>query len=234
MRTKGATRKGVPAKSPKAKSPKRKSAGKSTTAPQPPADPAKPLDNDQHERFCLEWVKDGNGARAYMRAYGGDNPDSAKAAAARLLAIGNVLARKEFLVAEALSAVRVEGQQVLVGMARAAYYDIRKAFDEKGALLPIHRLPDEVAFAIAGIEVVESATSEDDPVPIYTKKVRFNDRIAALGQLGKHFKLFTEKVELAGPNGGPVPVQQQESPEAKAALARVQKRMKALEARLPK
>jgi phage terminase small subunit len=235
-----ATRKGATAAR---RAPKKTPAKARASTPQvtAPPDPALPLANAQHERFAVEYAKDSNGTQAYMRAYGIPKRESAEASAARLLGIVRVRARAEFLTGEVLARLRMESEQVLSAVSRVAKCDIRKAFDARGAMLPVHLLPDEVAFAIAGLEVVETTVervekdADGEPtivsVPIYTKKLRFNDRIAALSQLGKHFKLFTEKVELAGPNGGPVPVQSQESPEQRAALEAVRKRLAALEHR---
>lgn len=50
-------------------------------------------------------------------------------------------------------------------------------------------------------------------------KLKVGDKIRALELLGKHHKLFTEKHELSGPNGGPIPAQivrmpAKESPDA--------------------
>lgn len=204
-------------------------------------DPSLPLANAQHERFAIEYQKDLNGTQAYLRAYDGVGVASAATIAWRLLRNVEVAARVQHLHRQAMQSLDVEAKEVLQGMVRVAHFDIRKAFTPKGTLLPIHELPDEVAFAIAGLKVVETTVEkiekdgDGEPVvvsvPIYTKEIKFNDRIAALGQLGKHFKLFTEKVELAGPNGGAIPVQSQESPEQKAALAAVRKRLAELDRR---
>lgn len=226
------TRKGVTAakRASKPKAPTKAQASK-PQVPAPPHDPALPLENSQHERFCCEYAKDSNGAQAYMRTYGGDNAASARAAAARLLAVGSVRDRADLLLSEVLAALRTEPAKVLQGMARIAFNDIRSAFDSKGNLLPVHELPDAIAMSIAGIEVFEEYEGKgaDRTFIGYTKKIKFNDRRAALADLGKHFKLFTEKVELTGKDGGPVQTIQQEPPEAKAARTAFEKRLAAVE-----
>lgn len=234
------TRKGVTAAK---RSPKRQQPGKrpeKATAPTPPLDPSQPLANEQHERFAIEYMKDFNGTQAYLRTYDGTNAASAAAAAARLLGNGNVRARVEHMSREALAGEKVDAQKVLAGMARIAYCDIREAFDERGALKPIHQLPDDIAFSIAGIEVVESsmeqtvAGADGVPaivsVPLYTRKLKFNDRLPALANMGKHFKLFTERTVLETPE--PLKVERVDSPEAKAARTAFEKRLAACESAL--
>lgn len=201
-----------------------------------PPDPALPLDNAKHELFAIEYLRDFNGTQAYQRVYEGVSYNAAGANAARLLAHARVRARVEHLCRDALAAEKLDAQKVLQRTAKVAFMDIRKAFNEKGAMVPIHELPDDVAFAVAGIEVEELFAGKGaDRVHVgYTKKLRLNDRTPALALLGKHYKLFTEKVEVAGPNGGAIPVESHESPEQKAALASVQKRLGALESRVQK
>lgn len=228
------TRKGVTA----AKRAPKKPSGKRSSKPQvtAPPDPSLPLENERHERFACEWIKDFNGTQAYLRTYPDVTQASAEASSARLFGNASVRARGEFLAREALGGDKVEGQKVVRAVATVAFQDIRKAFDERGNLLPIHDLPDEVAGAIAGIEIFEEYEGKgaDRVFTGYTKKIKFTDRIGACSLLGKHFKLFTEKVEVAGPNGGAIPVQSQESPEQRAALSAVSKRLSALESRVQK
>lgn len=234
-----ATRKGATAAK---RAPKKSPAKARASKPQvtAPPDPALPLENAQRERFCCEYAKDSNGAQAYMRTYGTDHAGSAKTLAHRLLTKVDVRARAEHLVSKALLEVASDAHKVLVGMGRVAFSDIRKAFAADGSLLPIHELPDEIAFSIAGVEVVETVMERIEmqdgmpvkvAVPLYTKKVKFNDRTQGLQLLGKHFKLFTERMEVSGPAGGPIPVESKESPEQRAARASVNKRLAALESR---
>jgi phage terminase small subunit len=229
-----ATRKGATAAK---RAPKKTPAKARASKPQvtAPPDPALPLANAQHERFAIEYQKDLNGTQAYLRAYDGVGVASAATIAWRLLRKVEVAARVQYLHRQAMQSLGVEAKEVLQGMVRVAKADIRKVINQDGAALPVHEWPDEFAMAVAGVEIYEEyqGRGEERELVGYTKKFRLNDRVAALGQLGKHFKLFTEKVELAGPNGGAIPVQSQESPEQKAALTAVRKRLAALEQRAP-
>ncbi|MGL5736183.1 MAG: terminase small subunit, partial [Beijerinckiaceae bacterium] len=65
-------------------------------------------------------------------------------------------------------------------------------------LKPSDELTDIQKLAIAGAEMTISKTGE----PVVS--VKMADRRAALVDLGKHLKLFTDKHEHAGDGGGPV------------------------------
>ena len=48
---------------------------------------------------------------------------------------------------------QVTADRVIAELAKLAFLDIRKAFDEEGKLKPIHEIDDDTAAAIAGLEV---------------------------------------------------------------------------------
>lgn len=177
MATKGAIRKDVP----------KGTKQRRTRSDPKDTDPSKPLTNFLHERFSIEYIKDFHGAQAYRRAYNVGMGHSAVTNACRLLRTEHIRARVEFLAREALTSEKMNAIAVLRGYARIASLDPRRAFDPSGNMLPIHQLPDDVALAIAGVEITETVIGEG--VMTYTKKVKFNDRLGALRDLGKYFKL---------------------------------------------
>lgn len=225
-----ATRKGATAAQRASKAP---ALARASTPQVASPDPALPLDNPRHERFAIEYLTDFKAGPAYLRAYGG-KPSSAHKAGPRLLTNVDVLARVGHLCREALGPNKLEGQKVVLAVARVAYQDIRRAFDKKGNLLPIQELPDEIAGAIAGIEIFEEyeGKGKDRVFVGYTKKIRMSDRIPACSLLGKHYKLFTERTVLETPE--PLRVQSEPNPEQRAALAAVRKRLSSLESRVQK
>jgi len=56
--------------------------------------------------------------------------------------------------------VSLEG--TLRSLARVAFYDLRKLFDEGGRPLEIGQLDDDIAMAMEGIEVVETWTGSGE------------------------------------------------------------------------
>ena len=57
---------------------------------------------------------------------------------------------------------------------------------------PIHELPDDVAGAIASVDVVKRKDDAEE------YRVRLPDRIRALDLLGRHLGMFRDRVEVTG------------------------------------
>jgi hypothetical protein len=77
--------------------------------------------------------------------------------------------------------------------------DVRELWDADGNLRPIQDLPEDVAYGIAGFEVIETV-GEDGCVTSRVKKVRFaspGDRTAANTLANRVLQRLTDKVELA-------------------------------------
>ncbi len=90
-------------------------------------------------------------------------------------------------------------------IARLAFFDPRKMWNEDGSLKPVHLMDDDTAAAIAGFDVVEFGDEEKGIGRI--KKVKVWDKNSALEKAGKHLKMFTDKLEHTGDGGGPMLVQ---------------------------
>jgi len=70
-------------------------------------------------------------------------------------------------------------------------------------MLTMLDMPEETRRAIANIEIYESIAS-DGTVISRIKKIKFYDKIKSLELIGKHFKMWTDKKELSGPEGEPL------------------------------
>ena len=79
--------------------------------------------------------------------------------------------------------------------ARIAYSDIRQLFDEKGRLLPIQQWPEDIARAVAGVEVVKRNVYSDDGQVDDVIKLKLWDKPRKLENLMKHNGLLAEKVD---------------------------------------
>lgn len=159
--------------------------------------------NDKQRRFVDEYLIDLNATQAAIRA--GYSEKTAYSIGQRLLKNVEIQNSIQESMKSRSNKTGITADRVLSEIARLAFADLRKVFDENGCLRPIHELPDEVAAAISSIEVVTTKIPGSDPVEVeYTSKVKFWDKRGSLELLGKHLKLFTEKVELAGKDGGPI------------------------------
>ena len=152
---------------------------------------------NKQKAFVKEYLVDLNATQAAIRAkyskktagaIGEENlkkPDIAKAIQAEMDKRGK---RTE-----------ITADKVLQELAKLGFADIRNVFNEHGQLLPIHMLPAEVAASISSIEVVTTRIPGSDPVEVeHTSKIKFWDKRGSLELLGKHLKLFTDKVEIGG------------------------------------
>jgi phage terminase small subunit len=104
--------------------------------------------------------------------------------------------------------VGITADRVLVELARMGFADIRQIFTESGQLKDIAALPDEVSAAVQQVEVVAKlgADVDDDGNREieYVHKIKLADKRSSLELLGKHLKLFADRVEHTGKNGGPI------------------------------
>jgi len=91
-------------------------------------------------------------------------------------------------------------QTVLDELKALGTSDVRKLYDDKGALLPPNQWPDEMAKSISSVESAEIFEYEG-PTKVHvgdTKKVKLWDKNRSLELIGKSMALFTEKHEVAG------------------------------------
>jgi len=94
--------------------------------------------------------------------------------------------------------LNLHGNAVLNELMLVGFADIGDAFDEDGNLLPLHEMPESIRRTIAGFEVHElfEGTGEDRSKVGVLKKVKFLDKQRGLELLGKHRKLFIDRVEV--------------------------------------
>lgn len=161
--------------------------------------PDTPLTKRQEE-FCRQYLIDLNGTQAAIRA--GYSTKGAHVQAAQLLSNPKVQSFANKLKADRSARTEITADMVLKEIGRLAFADIRSLFDENGRLLPVHMLPPEVAASIASIEVVTSKVPGGEPVDVeHTAKVKFWDKRGSLELLGRHLKMFTDKIEHSGKIG---------------------------------
>jgi phage terminase small subunit len=88
--------------------------------------------------------------------------------------------------------VEIDQDWVVRRLARIANLDLRKLFAKDGTLRPIHELPEDVAGAIASVDVIKRKDDAEE------YRVRLPDRIRALDLLGRHLGMFRDRVDLTG------------------------------------
>lgn len=90
----------------------------------------------------------------------------------------------------------IDPDRVLREAGRLAYSDIRELFDENGNFLPIKKWPDDVARAVASVEVVKKNVTTGDGKVDDVLKVRLWDKPGKLQNLMTHHGQLTQKHEV--------------------------------------
>jgi hypothetical protein len=89
---------------------------------------------------------------------------------------------------------RLATDSVMAELSKIVHADPRKLFDDNGTLLPIRQWPDDMAGAVASIEVDELFDGKGRGRKFigYTKKVKFWDKNSGIEKAMKHLGLFAE------------------------------------------
>ncbi|MDD2857778.1 MAG: terminase small subunit [Candidatus Nanopelagicales bacterium] len=147
----------------------------------------------RQELFCREYLVDLNATQAATRA--GYSAKTALQQGPRLLGNVGVSARIEQLKAKRATKLEITADRVLLEMSRIALSDTRKLFDDAGRLRPVSEWDDDMAAAVAGVDVAEETEKRSGRhITTYTKKVKLWDKINALVKLGQHLGMFREQV----------------------------------------
>jgi phage terminase small subunit len=145
--------------------------------------------------FALEYLKDLNATQAAIRA--GYSAKTARAAGCRLLT--NVYIQAEIQKAndQRFQKLDLDDQTILRRINNISDLDPRRMFDAKGNALDIPNFPEDVAKCISGFDFVTLYEGDGEQKHAFgqLRKIRFADRLKANELLGRHKKLFTDKVE---------------------------------------
>lgn len=157
--------------------------------------------NDKQSKFVKEYLVDLNLTKAAIRA--GYAPKRADATAYNLLRNTEIsTAIREEMEARA-KRTEITQDRVLLEIARLAFNDPRKAFDENGALKPIQEWPDEVAAAVSSIKINEIKDSEGNHIG-ETKEIKFWDKGKQIELAGRHLGMWNDKLTLGGDKNNPI------------------------------
>lgn len=140
----------------------------------------------KQEAFCVAHLTAPSAAAAWRVAYdaSGMSDGAIYVAACKLLKNPKVVQRLAELRAPALASAQITVERVLTEAARLAFADVRQLYRPDGSLIPPHELSDDVAAAISGIDVQESADGT------MVKKYKLADKNSAIERLFKHLGLY--------------------------------------------
>lgn len=147
---------------------------------------------NKQKRFCEEYLIDLNATQAAIRA--GYSPRSANKIAAENMAKPGIRACIDKEMAERSKRTGVNADRVIRELARVAFVNAPDVIDLDKAVLLDGATPDDTA-AISGVKVKCTVTDTGQTIE---REIRLADKIKALELLGKHLKMFPDKMELSG------------------------------------
>ncbi len=142
--------------------------------------------------FAREYLVDLNGTQAAIRA--GYSKKTAASQAERLLRNVEIQRFVQAGMDKRAGAIEISATRVLQEIAKMAFFDPRKLLNDDGSPKKISELDDETAMAVAGMEIVTKGNDDVGFADIL--KIKLTDKTKNLELLGRHLKLFTDKVEL--------------------------------------
>lgn len=154
--------------------------------------------NARQAAFVAAYIKERNLTKAAIAA--GYSEGTAASQGNRLLKNAKIRAEIDKNLSNLEQKAQIDVLRVLQELCRIATVDIAGAYDENGNLKPIKDIPEDIRRAISGVEVDElwefNSNSQQKEQVGFTRKVKFWDKNKALENIGRHFKMFTDKLEV--------------------------------------
>jgi phage terminase small subunit len=147
---------------------------------------------NKQKLFVEEYLVDLNATQAALRA--GYSKKMAGRIGYQLLEKTRVQEAIQKAIEDRQKRTQITSDRVLNELARVGFSDIRGAFNEHGALKRPEDWDDATAAAISSIEVVTKNIGDGEVE--YVHKIRLWDKKGSLELIGKHLKMFTDKVEI--------------------------------------
>jgi len=145
----------------------------------------------KQERFVHEYLIDCNATKAAIRA--GYKEKTAFAIGHENLRKPKIAELLQQKMDERSARTQIAADNVLRELARLAFSDVRKFFDENGNLKPISELDDDAAACLAGFDVSTSSSGSGEDKEIETiKKIKIWDKSRNLELLARHLGLLRD------------------------------------------
>jgi len=142
--------------------------------------------SEEDEKFVRVYLETNSAKRAALAAYGEHDTVRSAIIGQRKLkepAIRNLL---RLVGRPVLEATHITAERVMLQLARHAFRDPRRAFDEHGKQLPPHMLDDDTAASILSYETETKIVGKGDEAhEVEVTKVRFVDPTTALTNLAR-------------------------------------------------
>lgn len=164
----------------------------------------------KHQRFVEEYLQNSNATEAYQTVYPGVNRTTAASNGWRLLRT----ARVAEAIQARLNQSAMPADEVLARITDHARADIDDFLDADGAF-DLTKARRSKRTALLKKLKTKTTTRTVGEMEVQTVEVEFelHDAQAALVHLGKYHKLFADRTELTGKDGGPIQSEQSVKPD---------------------
>lgn len=149
----------------------------------------------KQQRFVEEYLIDLNGTQAALRA--GYAESGAAVEASRLLRNAKVVEELNKGRQKLSERLEISQERILQEYARIGFSDLRNVLDEDGKLKSPKDWDDDMAGAIASLEVNVVVGSDD--AGVHTHKIKTWDKPKALDAMAKHLGMFEGKKDVDDP-----------------------------------
>jgi len=146
----------------------------------------------KERRFVEEYLIDFNGTAAAIRA--GYSEKTAATIASQNLRKLYIQAEIQRSLKDLTDKTDITKERILIEMRRLALFDVRTLYDEDGNPLPVHKLSDDAAAAINGLDVVSVGNAEVGVGQVM--KYKIPDKNKALESLAKILGYLDRTTEL--------------------------------------
>ena len=155
---------------------------------------------DKQDKFCTEYLVDLNATQAAIRS--GYSEHTAQEIGSQNLSKLIIQDRIAELRLE-LRKTAVTPEKIIAEYAKIAFFNPKRLFDAKGDLLPIHKMDDDVAAAIAGLDIstIKRLGNDEEALVEVIKKLKYVDKRGSLDSLSKIQGLFIDKLALTDTEG---------------------------------
>lgn len=151
---------------------------------------------DKQRIFIAEYMIDLNATQAAIRA--GYSEDTARQMGCENLAKPDIAAELERRLQKREDKLEISAEKVLQELAKMAFVDPRKFYNLDGSLKHPTELDNDTAMSLAAMDIEEAYEhfGKGQAKPTGTiKKIKLADKGQNLERLGRHLKLFTDKIE---------------------------------------
>ncbi len=157
----------------------------------------------REELFARAYLANGMNASEAARTVG-FSKKSAHEIGSRMLRKVKVQELVAELTHERVERLDISADWVLGELRKLAGYDAGSVFDDDGSLKPVSQWDSATRTALVGLDhekLFEHFGGGQAKHVGTTRKIKLADKLRALELLGRHLKLFTDRVEVAGMDG---------------------------------